>query len=86
MTTLTIELDDATATALQDVPADEREQIAQFLTDYVKTAVQSRERTKRERADALVQTMKEVSAQARANGWTDEMDEALLRGDFDGDE
>ncbi|WP_420456624.1 hypothetical protein [Rubrivirga sp.] len=83
MTTLPIEIevDDATAAAFRRAPADTRDRITQFVTDYVREAVRPDDTPAariRRIADAL-------GREARANGWTDEDDAALLRGDFDRD-
>ena len=86
MTTLPIPVDEDTAAAFRDTPVDEREEITRFLTDYVRVKMRSRKQTKEERLDAFRRAADALSASAQANGWTEEMNEALLRGDFDGDE
>ena len=86
MTTLPIPVDEATAAAFQKVPADEQEEITRFLADYVRVKMRSRGQTKKERLDAFRRAADALSASAQANGWTEEMNEALLRGDFDDDE
>ena len=84
MTTLPIPVDDDTAAAFREASADVREQIVERVAIYVREAVRAGETEPRsarlqEIADAL-------GREARSNGWTDEMDAALLRGDFDRDE
>ena len=85
MTTLPIPVDDETAAAFQEAPEDTREQITQAVADYMKATV----RTEQERADrsaSFRRVADEVGAIAQANGRNDELDAALLRGDFDHDE
>ena len=83
MTTLPLPVDDETVAAYEAATEERREKAAQVASALFKAALRIPEQTKREKVDALIQTMEELSAQARANGWTDEMNEALLRGDFD---
>ena len=79
MTTIPIQIDDATAQAIASASEATREQIALLVKGYVSATVLSREaraRRFREVADAL-------GAEAAQNGWNDELNEALLRGDLD---
>lgn len=82
MTTIPIQVDDATAQAFESAPQTIREQIALFVQGYVSRALLSKE----ERVELFVQVADELGRQAQANGWNDELDAALLRGDFDDDE
>ena len=84
MTTLPIEIevDDETADAFREATPETREQIALALA----ATLRSRLRSHAEPAEALLRTLDETSRQAQANGWTEDMNEALLRGDFDRDD
>ncbi len=85
MTTLPIPVDDETAAAFQEASKDAREQITQGVADFMKATV----RTEQERAERSASSRRvadETGAMAQANGWNDELDAALLRGDFDRDE
>jgi len=82
MTTIPIPVDEATAQAFEAAAPTTREQIARFVQGYVARALLSKE----ERIELFVQVADQVGATAQANGWNDELDAALLRGDFDDDE
>ena len=86
MNTLPLPVDDETVAAYEAAPVEKREKAAQVAAALFKAALRTPEQTKRERVDALLRTTNELSAKAKANGWTDEMNEALLRGNFDDDE
>ena len=87
MTTLPIPVDDDTATAFHQASEDTRERIARFVASYVQGALQSDAGRTREPRSARFQEIADaLGREARANGWTDEMDAALLRGDFDHDD
>ena len=87
MTTLPIPVDDDTAAAFLEASEDTREQITQFVASYVQSALQTRDfQTREEKSAALQEAADRLSAQAKANGWNDELDAALLRGDFDHDD
>ena len=81
MTTLPLPVDEATAAAFESVPPDERERLARCAATFLQEMLDRRARSERfqEIADRL-------GAEAQANGWNDELDAALLRGDFDDDE
>ena len=81
MATLPIPVDEATAEAFQNAPPDKQEEITSALAEYAKDAL-----LREERAAAVARAANTLAASAKANGWTEEMNEALLRGDFDGDE
>ena len=82
MTTLPIPVREETADAFRNAPPATQEWFSHFLDAYFGTT----ERTREEKAEAVERAAKSLSASAKANGWTDEMDEALLRGDLDDDE
>ncbi|MDT0633256.1 hypothetical protein, partial [Rubrivirga litoralis] len=71
MTTLPIPVRDETADAFRSAPPATQEWIAHFIDAYFERAG----RTRREKAEALKRTMDELSAEAQANGWTEEMNE-----------
>ena len=79
MTTLPIEIDDATASAFRAAAPSTQERITGFVADYLRVALlpeTDRARAYHEAADAL-------GASAGSNGWNDDLTDALLRGDFD---
>ena len=84
MTTLPIPVDDETAAAFREAPESTREEITQFVARYVRDAV--RTDASEPPSSRLGQIADALGREARANGWTDELDAALLRGDFDRDE
>ena len=79
MTTLPIQIDDATAEAFQGADEAQKHQIAMFVNHYVNAAL----RTRGERSAQFRAAADALGASAQANGWNDELDAALLRGDFD---
>ena len=82
MTTLTIPIDEPTAAAYAAASDDEREQLAQRAAVLVRLALLDH----RSPSERFQQIADVLGWEARSNGWTDDMDEALLRGDFDHDE
>ena len=83
MTTLPIPVDDETASAFEAAAPRDRERFVQIAATMLKAAVRSSKRTRAEKAEALRRSADALSASAQANGWTEEMNEALLRGDYD---
>ena len=79
MTTLPIQIDETTARAFEAAEPTRREQIALYVRSYIAQALLSKE----ERVSLFVQAADALGAEAEANGWNDELNEALLRGDFD---
>ncbi len=82
MTTLPVEVDEATADALRRAPPETRERIAQSVADHLRHQVQDWVERER-RLESFRQVADEAGRQAKANGRTDELNEALLRGDLD---
>lgn len=82
MTTLSLPADDATAAAFDALPPDEQERLTLLLTAMLRAAV----RSPADRLAAFRRTADALGAEAQANGWNDDLDAALLRGDFDHDE
>lgn len=83
MTTLPIPVDDETAAAFEAARPQDRERFVQVAAAVLKATVRSGETSRAEKADAVRRAADALSASARANGWTEEMNEALLRGDYD---
>ena len=69
------------AAAFVAAEPDQRAQIERYVKRYVARALES----KGERLDRFRKAADALSAEAAANGWNDELNEALLRGDFDGE-
>ena len=82
MTTLPIPVDDETAAAYESATPEERERAASVASALLKASLSPRAG----RLDAFRAVADATGAEAQANGWTDELDAALLRGDFDHDE
>lgn len=86
MAFIEIPVDNDVAEAFYALPADKREEILSFpsllLTDLIRRSL-DKPRTREESIERLKKLSDEIGKEAAANGWTDEMNEALLRGDFD---
>lgn len=82
MTTLSIPVDDATAKAYRSASEPERDTLARFAASMIRASLASREN----RLQAFRDVADATGAEAQQNGWNDELDQALLRGDFDDDE
>lgn len=82
MTTIPIPVDDTAAEAFQAAPAAEQARLSSLVSALFRATLSSsedREAQFRRAADAS-------GREAQARGWNDELDQALLRGDFDDDE
>ena len=79
MTTLPLPVDEPTATAFESAPPQERERIEQLLLALLQLSVAPKET----RLEAFREAADAAGREAQANGWTDDLDAALLRGDFD---
>ena len=82
MTTLPLPVDDTIAAAYAAASPEERERIEYLASVFLRVSLLDR----RSRSERFQDLADRLGAEARANGWTDEMDAALLRGDFDRDE
>ena len=82
MTTLPIPVDEVTAAAYESASVEERERSARVAAAVIRASLVT-EKTPGERFALLADRL---GAEAQANGWNDELDEALLRGDFDHDD
>ena len=82
MTTLPIPVDERTANAFNSAAPSTQHRITDFVSDYLRAALLS----DAEQARAYGQAADALSASAEANGWTDSLNEALLRGDLDAGE
>ena len=76
---ITIEVDEPTASAYRKASPDVKQAAQKKAAEIIRMALMSRE----ERADEFDRFTAQTGAHARAKGWTDEMNEALLRGDYD---
>ncbi|WP_420456622.1 hypothetical protein [Rubrivirga sp.] len=85
MTTLPIPVDDATAAAFREASASARADIEQSVAEHIRQELADR-RARARKADSFAAIADRLSREAEANGWTEEMNEALLRGDLDHDE
>lgn len=81
MTTIPIEVDDATARAFRDAPAADRERLARMVQSYLADRALSGE----ERVERFVRAADALGASAQAAGWNAALDDALLRGELDDD-
>lgn len=79
MTTIPIQVDDATARAFESAPQATREQIALLVRGYVSETILS----KQERSKRFCAVADALGAEAASNGWSDDLNDALLRGEFD---
>lgn len=79
MPTLSLPVDDATADAFRAAPDATRERLTRLVGDYLRLALSD------DGLDAYRRAADALGADARAAGWTDDLDAALLRGDLDGD-
>lgn len=82
MTMLHIPVEDDVAAVYESAGPQERERLALLMTSLLRASRLDR-RSRSERFQDLADRLGE---EARSNGWTDEMDAALLRGEFDDDE
>lgn len=82
MTALSFPVDDTLAAAYTSASPEEQERLARVAAVLFRVSLLDR-RTPSQR---LQDTADRLGEEARANGWTDEMTEGLLRGDFDDDE
>ncbi len=78
-TTIPLRIDARTAAAYQSANPEVRRSAETKAADTLRLALLSR----KELATELRRFTAETGAAAEARGWTEEMDEALLRGDFD---
>lgn len=86
MTTLTIPIDSALAEAYDRATAAEREKTITLLSSFAEAMLRralGNTLARGEQAEALKRVSDEAGAEARSNGWNDDLDAALLRGDFD---
>ena len=79
MATLSIQIDEPTAAAYDSASPEERERIERRLTTLLRASLTS----KQDRIDAFVDAADVAGREAQANGWTDDLDAALLKGEFD---
>lgn len=77
--TLEIELDDQTASAYRNASPALQSKLQERIRRSIRRALLSREAI----VDEFDRITTEAGAHASAQGWTDELNEALLRGDFD---
>lgn len=82
MTTLSIPVDDILAAAYESAPPEERERLAHLTTVLFRMSLLDR----RSRSVRFQDLADRLGQEARANGWNDDLDAALLRGEFDHDE
>ena len=74
-----------TAAAFRAASENTRDRVSQAVANYLKEVVRT-ERERAERVASFERVADRLGAMAQANGWTDELDAALLRGDFDRDD
>ena len=79
MTTIDINVDEETAAAFEAAPPQKREQLLLMAAAIIRASLAERE----DKAEGVRRAAEALSREAQANGWTEEMNEALLRGDFD---
>ena len=76
---LELEVDEKTATAYRNAPPEKQERAKERARESMQRVLM----TKEEAAQEFKRLTKEMGAYAASQGWTDEMNEALLRGDYD---
>lgn len=77
--TIPIAVSSQTATAFKKASPERRRAAQQKAAEILRLTLMSRD----ELADEYDRLTARTSAHAQAKGWTDEMNEALLRGDYD---
>lgn len=85
MTTLPLPVDERVVRAFESTPSEQRAQGVSFLASLAEALFHrdDSEAARQENIRELKRLMDKMGKEAAANGWTAEMDEALLRGDFD---
>ncbi len=76
---ITIEVDERTASAYEQARPEVQQEAQACAADILRLSLLSKE----ELADEFDRLTARTGATARAKGWTDEMNEALLRGEYD---
>lgn len=76
---LEIEVDDATAAAFYEASPEDRERLYKRAERFMQRSVITPE----EAGKAFRQLTEQLGSYAASQGWTDDLDEALLRGAFD---
>ena len=76
---LELEVDEKTATAYRNAPPEKQEQAKERARESMQRVLL----TKEEAAQVFKHLTDDMGAYAASQGWTDEMNEALLRGDYD---
>lgn len=77
--TITLTLPSELAKRYRQAPPEEQDRIKQRAEAFLQRILMTRE----EAAEQFKQLTEEMGAYAASQGWTDEMNETLLRGDYD---